>query len=161
MKTNFEKLDFIVPSEIFDVYQSIPHDTFNIKTSPKYPDDILYGNGVLKGTGRTESEFTELCERFKGTVFQYVLDEVSEYYNVGRARIMCLDPRRCLSWHQDGNRRLHLPLQTNFGCHMVINNESKHLPKGEWWMTNAFDYHTAFNGGEEKRYHLVLCINDS
>ena len=55
--------------------------------------------------------------------------------------------------------RLHIPIITNPGCLMVIDNVAKHMPAdGSVWVTNNTKYHNAFNGGEENRIHLVACV---
>ena len=38
------------------------------------------------------------------------------------------EPRSTLSWHKDPEPRLHVPIITNPGCSMVIENVAKHLP---------------------------------
>ena len=57
--------------------------------------------------------------------------------------------------------RLHIPIITNPGCIMVIDNVAQHMPAdGSVWITNNTKYHNAFNGGEENRIHLVACVLD-
>ena len=57
--------------------------------------------------------------------------------------------------------RLHIPIITNPGCIMVIDNIAQHMPAdGSVWITNNTKYHNAFNGGEEDRIHLVACVLD-
>ena len=63
--------------------------------------------------------------------------------------------------HRDPEPRLHIPIITNPGCLMVIDNVAKHMPAdGSVWITNNTKYHNAFNGGEENRIHLVACVLD-
>ena len=70
-------------------------------------------------------------------------------------------PRSTLSWHRDPEPRLHIPIITNPGSIMVIDNVAKHLPAdGSVWITNNTKYHNAFNGGEQNRIHLVACVLD-
>ena len=74
---------------------------------------------------------------------------------------MLKEPRTTLSWHRDPEPRLHIPIITNPGCMMVIENVAKHLPaNGRVYITNNIKYHNAFNGGEENRVHLVACLTD-
>ena len=66
-----------------------------------------------------------------------------------------------MSWHRDPETRLHIPIITNPGSIMVIDNVAKHMPAdGSVWITNNTKYHNAFNGGEENRIHLVACVLD-
>ena len=78
---------------------------------------------------------------------------------LGRVRILLKEPRSTLSWHRDPEPRLHIPIISNPGCLMVIDNVAKHMPAdGSVWITNNTKYHNAFNGGEENRIHLVACV---
>ena len=62
---------------------------------------------------------------------------------------------------KDPEPRLHIPIITNPGCIMVIDNVAKHMPAdGSVWGTNNTKYHNAFNGGEVNRIHLVACVLD-
>ena len=93
--------------------------------------------------------------------FKEEFDVLSSIYKLGRVRILLKQPRTTLSWHRDPEPRLHIPIITNPGCHMVIDNVAKHLPAdGSVWITNNTKYHNAFNGGEENRIHLVACVLD-
>ena len=70
--------------------------------------------------------------------------------------MLLLEPRNSLSWHRDPEPRLHIPIFTNPGAHVVIDDTLKHLPAdGSVWFTDTRNYHTVFNGGEENRIHLV------
>ena len=87
--------------------------------------------------------------------------KLSKKFKLGRVRILLKQPRSTLSWHRDPAPRLHVPIITNPGCIMVIENVAKHLPAdGSVYITNNLKYHNAFNGGEENRVHLVACLPD-
>lgn len=105
-----------------------------------------------------ESDFTDICDVFKGTIFEDMVLEISKVFTVGRIRIMKLDPNNCLSWHQDSSLRLHFPIITHQDCKMVIEDEVKHINIGEWTLTNTLLPHTAFNPTKVSRIHLVVCI---
>ena len=106
-----------------------------------------------------ESAYTEFVSDLKDTYFKEVYDVLSKKFKLGRFRILKKEPRSTLSWHRDPEPRLHIPIITNPGCLMVINNVAKHLPAdGSAWITNNIKYHNAFNGGEENRVHLVACL---
>ena len=84
---------------------------------------------------------------------------ISKKFKLGRVRILLKEPRSTLSWHRDPEPRLHIPIVTNPGCIMVIEEVAKHLPAdGSAWITNNMKYHNFFNGGEENRIHLVACL---
>ena len=119
------------------------------------------GNEVSRDVNINESAYTQLVPEFKNTYFEEVYKILSSKYKLGRTRILLKEPRSTLSWHRDPEPRLHVPITTNPGCIMVIDNVAKHMPAdGSVWITNNTKYHNAFNGGEENRVHLVACILD-
>ena len=95
-------------------------------------------------------------------VIKEVYDIISSKYKLGRVRILLKEPRSTLSWHRDPEPRLHIPIITNPGCRMVIDNVAQHLPAdGTVTITNNTKYHNFFNGGEQERIHLVACVLDN
>ena len=142
-------------------------------------DDIYFGAGSLKydwanttftETGEKivplrnpplrEKYFTKLCNHFKNTKFEKVYDALNEKYHLGRVRVMISYPGTCLSWHEDGEDRIHFPMYTQEGCFMVIEDEVKHLEKNKWYYTKTLKKHTAFNASKDRRIHLVANIRD-
>ncbi len=64
-----------------------------------------------------------------------MFDVLSSKYKLGRVRILLKEPRSTLSWHRDPEPRLHIPLISNPGCLMVIDNVAKHMPAdGSVWV---------------------------
>ena len=119
------------------------------------------GKEVSRDISIEEEKYTEFVEDYKSTYFKEVYDELSKRYKLGRVRLLLKEPRSTLSWHRDPEPRLHIPIITNPGCIMVIDNVAKHMPAdGSVWITNNTKYHNAFNGGEENRIHLVACVLD-
>ena len=119
------------------------------------------GNESIRDVSIDEAAYSEFIEEYKNTYFKEVFDILSSKYKLGRVRILLKQPRSTLSWHRDPEPRLHIPIITNPGSIMVIDNVAKHLPAdGSVWITNNTKYHNAFNGGEENRIHLVACVLD-
>ena len=119
------------------------------------------GKEEVRAKKINESAYTEFIEELKDTYFKEVYDELSKRFKLGRVRILLKEPRSTLSWHRDPEPRLHIPIITNPGSIMVIDEVAKHLPAdGSVWITNNLKYHNAFNGGEENRVHLVACVLD-
>ena len=119
------------------------------------------GKEVSRDVSINEAEYSEFIPDYNNTYFKEVFDVLSSKYKLGRVRILLKEPRSTLSWHRDPEPRLHIPIITNPGCLMVINNVAKHMPAdGSVWITNNTKYHNAFNGGEENRIHLVACVLD-
>jgi len=120
------------------------------------------GKEVSRDIDIDESKYTQLVSEFNNTYFSEVYEELSKRFKLGRVRLLLKEPRSTLSWHKDPECRLHIPIVTNAGCSMVIENVAKHLPAdGSVWITNNTKYHNFFNGGEQARVHLVACVLDN
>ena len=144
----------------------IPNDENSIKGNNirgKYwtiADDT--GKEVSRDIDIDESKYTQLLPEFEKTYFKEVYETLSNKFKLGRVRLLLKEPRSTLSWHKDPECRLHVPIITNKGCSMVIENVAKHLPAdGKVWITNNTKYHNFFNGGEQARIHLVACVLES
>ena len=123
------------------------------------PDET--GKEAIRDIPIDESKYTELVSDFHNTYFEEVYNTLRKKFKLGRVRILLKEPRSTLSWHRDPEPRLHIPIISNPGCIMVIDNVAKHMPAdGSVWVTNNTKYHNAFNGGEENRIHLVACVLD-
>ncbi len=121
------------------------------------PDES--GKEVSRDINIDESKYTQLVSEFENTYFKEVYETLRKNFKIGRVRILLKEPRSTLSWHRDPEPRLHIPIITNPGCSMVIENVAKHLPAdGSVWITNNTKYHNFFNGGEQARIHLVACM---
>jgi len=119
------------------------------------------GKEVLRDQIIDEAAYSEFINEYKDTYFKEVVETLQKNYKIGRVRILLKKPRSTLSWHRDPEPRLHIPIITNPGSIMVIDNVAKHMPAdGSVWITNNTKYHNAFNGGEENRIHLVACVLD-
>ncbi len=120
------------------------------------------GKEVSRDVDIEESKYTQLIPEFEKTYFKEVFETLRQRYKLGRVRLLLKEPRSTLSWHKDPECRLHVPIITNKGCSMVIENVAKHLPAdGKVWITNNTKYHNFFNGGEQARIHLVACVLES
>ena len=117
------------------------------------------GKEVSRDIKIDESKYTQIVPEFKSTYFEEVYEILKKKFKIGRVRILLKEPRSTLSWHKDPEPRLHIPIITNLGCSMVIENIAKHLPAdGTVTITNNTKYHNFFNGGEQARIHLVACL---
>ena len=117
------------------------------------------GKEVTRDVPINESKYTQLVPEFENTYFNEVYKTLSKKFILGRVRLLLKEPRSTLSWHKDPEPRLHIPIITNLGCSMVIENVAKHLPAdGHVTITNNTKYHNFFNGGEQSRIHLVACV---
>lgn len=79
------------------------------------------------------------------------------YYNMA--------PRSVQHTHRDqsgnllfGISRLHLPLKTNPDAFLEVEKRPYHLPVDELWALDTSGLHSAQNGGDEGRVHLVIDV---
>ena len=121
------------------------------------PDES--GKEAMRDKPIDESKYTQLISNFHNTYFEQVYNILTKNFKLGRVRILLKEPRSTLSWHRDPEPRLHIPIITNPGCKMVIEDVAKHMPAdGSVTITNNTKYHNFFNGGEQERIHLVACV---
>ena len=120
------------------------------------------GKEVSRDVEIDESKYTKLLPEFEKTYFKEVYETLSKKFKLGRVRLLLKEPRSTLSWHRDPEPRLHIPIITNKGCRMVIEEVCRHMPAdGSVTITNNTKYHNFFNGGEQNRIHLVACVLES
>ena len=121
------------------------------------PDES--GKEAMRDKPIDESKYTQLISNFHNTYFEQVYNILTKNFKLGRIRILLKEPRSTLSWHRDPEPRLHIPIITNPGCKMVIEDVAKHMPAdGSVTITNNTKYHNFFNGGEQERIHFVACV---
>ena len=122
-----------------------------------FPDEN--GKEARRDEAIDESKYSEIVPEFKNTYFEEVYNLLKKKFKLGRVRILLKEPRSTLSWHRDPEPRLHVPIITNPGCKMVIEDVAKHMPAdGSVTITNNTKYHNFFNGGEQDRIHIVACV---
>jgi hypothetical protein len=71
---------------------------------------------------------------------------------------MKLDPKKCYSFHHDADYRLHIAIETNPQCFlMFFTGQFVNIPAdGVVYFANTMKTHSAMNGGNAARYHLVF-----
>ena len=125
---------------------------------------MVDGQEVIRQQELDERDYCVFIPELNHTYFREVYDTLREFVvkqydgQLGRVRLIKSKPRTALSWHRDPEPRLHVPIITNIGSKMIIEDEVKHLPVGRAWYTNTIYYHSQFNGGEEDRVHLITSI---
>ena len=106
-----------------------------------------------------EKQFSELNPSLEGTYFEYVFTELTKRFPIGRTRILSKPQYNCNSWHRDPEPRLHIPIVSNPGSVFIVNHHATHLPAdGSVYFTDTRGYHTALNGGDDNRVHLVAAL---
>ena len=103
--------------------------------------------------------FTEFNPALKGSYFEHVHTELVKRFPIGRMRVLGKQPYNCNSWHRDPEPRLHIPIISNPGSLFVVNHHVTHMPAdGSVYFTDTRGYHTAMNGGEDQRVHIVAAL---
>lgn len=106
-----------------------------------------------------ENQFSELNPDFKNTYFEHVYNELCARFPIGRTRILSKPQYNCNSWHRDPEPRIHIPITSNPGSLFIVNHHVTHLPAdGSVYFTDTRGYHTALNGGDVNRVHLVAAL---
>ncbi len=106
-----------------------------------------------------EHAYSELVPEFGDTYIAEVVELLRSVTTIGRVRINLKQPFNANSWHRDPEPRIHVPIHTNPGCLFVVNHHCTHLPAdGSVYFTDTRAYHTALNGGDTPRVHLVAAV---
>jgi hypothetical protein len=115
--------------------------------------------GIKSSESWPESEL-----EFKYPIFNMpYTNSIIEKYNLYRSRIMRLNPNRCYTYHIDKRKRGHIPLITNDKCFFVFDESDGEIIRrypadGNYYELNTTIRHTAINGSNEPRIHLVGVI---
>ena len=135
----------------------------------EWTENDLSGRYWLRGDDRyveearedlvAENAFSEFNPDFAGTYFEEVHRQLATRFPIGRIRVLSKGLYNCTSWHRDPEPRLHIPIVTNPGSLFVVNHHVTHLPAdGSVYFTDTRGYHTALNGGETRRVHIVAAL---
>lgn len=105
-----------------------------------------------------QTDFTVLNKQLENTYLQKVHDELAKDYKFGRMRIMALPHKKCMSMHTDSGKRIHIPIETNENCLMIIDNKVHHMPaNGKAYLVDVSKPHTALNANHNfLRLHLLF-----
>jgi len=107
-----------------------------------------------------ENDFLSFNSYYLGTPVHDLYIKLKSEFKLGRVRAIKLAPKKCMSWHKDSTHRLHIPVITDEGCKMIIENEVFHLPaNGSIYLCNTKKYHTAINASHLcNRIHIVVSL---
>lgn len=111
---------------------------------------------INQPTGKFFSDPWVIKSEFKGTIWEKILDKISE--DKGEARLIKLSPGECYPSHADIDDRWHLSLTGNNSFLIDLENNIMHQTnvEGQWFLMNAGVRHTAANFGSEDRVQLVV-----
>ena len=120
-------------------------------------DSAIHKSVPNKKNPLDQAMFTETCEIFKNTYIEDVLNLVNATMPIVRTRLMRSKMKTCLSMHRDYTRRIHIPIETNPNCFMVVDDQVLRLPFGNVYLVDTTLSHTAINASSTTRTHLVFC----
>jgi|AntAceMinimDraft_6_1070360.scaffolds.fasta_scaffold00725_19 hypothetical protein len=116
------------------------------------------GDPILRKNKFKQFEFTEICQYFRGTYIESIINTISETYTIQRTRFMMSKPKTCLSTHTDPTKRIHIPIYTNNDCYMVFTDKVFRMLPGKVYIADTTHDHTAVNTSYQFRTHLVMCL---
>lgn len=134
-------------------WSAIPLRSINGETKQAY----AHSSGVFKNTSLLDK-----CPAIETALSNIECEKSS-------VRILNLKPGAEIKPHKDpglayeeGEIRIHIPLQTNKQVDFFVDDELLRLKEGECWYINFNLKHWLFNRGETDRVHLVIdCkVND-
>ena len=173
---DFDKLlDAYKSLNIDELLKSSQHQQISVQCRPECPVEkqLYQGTGSLmydwtdydnqETLVKIENkfkqfEFTEICEYFKGTYIEEIINIISKEYPICRSRFMMSLPKTCLSTHSDPTQRIHIPIYTNQNCYMVFTDKVCRMVTGNVYKVDTTHDHTAVNASLQFRTHLVMCI---
>lgn len=129
------------------------------------PSEHLNGHVILQSFALYTSEvWSNLPQLEQSPTLLRFINELP--YQVKSVRLMRLHPEAEIKPHRDnglslenGEARLHLPLQTNNLLRFFVNEQLVPMQAGELWYINADQVHRVENKGAEPRINLVMdCV---
>ncbi len=123
----------------------------------------------------SDSDYPVFISEFRDTYFFKVWEDMMQAVEGGicRMRLMKLEHKGCLSFHEDFCVRYHIPIVTNPRAFFFMNESGQfpiptddirlgalaayHLPAdGSVFKVDTTRDHTVYNGGKPERVHLVM-----
>ncbi|MGB5981165.1 MAG: aspartyl/asparaginyl beta-hydroxylase domain-containing protein [Nonlabens sp.] len=103
-----------------------------------------------------DTDLLNLCPYFKQVIDTFECKKLN-------ARLMKLEPGAYIKPHtdfdlgyEDGNFRIHIPIETNDQVSFVLDGDHLMMLPGECWYTNVNFEHSVRNDGLASRVHLVM-----
>lgn len=163
MKDLVKIIDNISIDDMIDFYQK-NEDKFIWKeiknkgkqTSLQYAINHDVWLGATERTKIKSKYFFLINPFFQDTVFKDIIQK----YKLFRTRLLWLNAQSCYSMHFDDSPRIHIPLITNPDSYIVFKDgKVEHLEAGKVYWIDTRETHTAINGGDHARLHLVGCLH--
>jgi len=150
---------FVVNEDQFQDQMDDPHLSVQICLQGINEEmDPYFGSRTLKHI--TDEGFEE--EDFNVFLFSELdyTNSIIEDLNMFRTRVMILKPKTCLSLHADPAKRIHIPIDTNENCFLMIDQYAHHLfADGSAYICDTTKPHTSINASlGTNRTHIVGVI---
>lgn len=142
-----------------DVIEEIPVDwDTQLCVTSRHGNDLFDGIGSINDYDANEHEFSVINEFFRNTVFDEFLTKITNAgYILGRVRLMRMNPRTAYSYHMDCQERVHVAIETNYDCMLIVDDNIYRIPDdGNAYKINTTLHHTAINCSNHRRIHLVV-----
>lgn len=165
IEKEIQNLDTVVNQLCLTKKPESTSDYFRIKLKEQKQNEVSSNNmreniGELDGY-LSELDYTEFIPEFNHTYFKEIYDYFNSMVNIGRIRLIKSYPQFCLSWHHDNDDKIHIPIKTNNGVRMIVEDEVMHMPAGSTTiMRTNKNMHSTMNGGNEDRIHLVIPFSE-
>lgn len=128
-----------------------------LDTLPVQQQVLLQTDGVVTEPG----SYPENEQDFIIPIYDLeYMNELMEQFGMARTRLMRMAPRSCYSWHYDLTPRIHIPIITQPGSCMIVEDEVIRFEEGVVQWVDTRKYHTAVNPGLEERVHVVGVLRD-
>jgi len=102
-----------------------------------------------------EMTFDHINPFFQNTIFEKLIEK----YQMKRTRLMWMGNFACYSMHTDLSPRIHIPLITNDQSYFIFKQGLiSNLSIGSVYWVDTKKEHTAINGSNDWRLHLVGCV---
>lgn len=117
-------------------------------------------NWDIYGLDGNQSKQCDLQHKDERSLIEQIsetsIEKYIKYYTLCRTRLMWLGPKACYSLHKDLYKRIHIPLITNDQCFFIFKKGIvQHVPVGYSYLIDSTLEHTAMNGSNSWRLHLV------
>ena len=120
----------------------------------------------IDGTGGTKFHkdysaynFKILHPFFQNTIVEKIIEDFSLY----RTRILRLKSKEVYTIHEDTEKRIHIPIQTNHKSYLLFTKQVSlfHLDVGNIYKVDTTKEHTYLNGEfVNDRLHVVGCLKN-
>tara|TARA_B110000467_G_scaffold97730_1_gene88405 strand:+ start:1506 stop:2177 length:672 start_codon:yes stop_codon:yes gene_type:complete len=165
IEEEIQSLDTVVNQIVLTKRPEATSDYFRVKLRDQKKGEIITTN-TRERVGEeddysSEMDYSDFIPEFNHTYFKEIYDYFNSLVNVGRIRLIKSFPQQCLSWHADNDDKIHIPIKTNIGVRMIVEDEVIHMSAGSTTiMRTNKNKHSAMNGGDAERVHLVIPFKD-